>query len=370
MLDSPALTMPTVEKSVCERLLFCVTTETLSVMSHSVSNVAAAAARKLWLQERRKGLGGSDVAVLFGVHPWESPYSLWLDKTGKAPLEEGESDVRLEVGKELEPLIRRLYMRTTGRIVHAPGNQTIPDQECPCMRGTPDGQIEAYKGAPGPGPGIFEGKTAMVFVKGAWDMGKTPLYYEIQVQCYMAIMGYTWASTACLVLGSKDPLIIRDVARNDHFIAALRQKAGQWWEKHVLGGEAPPVDGTEATTRALKALYPEDTGQVVALSKQGVEAWEELGECKDSIKALEKRKSKNQNILRDELETASYGILPDGTGISYKTVARSAYAVAPGRNRMMRAASANIMQRAVEDAPEYAEKRDSKLIQDLKASIN
>ncbi len=326
--------------------------------------------RKAWLEERRKGLGGSDVAVLFGVHPWESPYSLWLDKTGQAPLDDGENDVRLEVGKELEPLTRRLYMRQTGRVIFPVSHPyTIPDQECLCLRGTPDGQIEGYEGAPGSGTGVFEGKTAMVFVKGAWDSGAIPLYIQIQVQTYMAIMGYTWASIACLVLGAKDPLIIRDVARNDKFIAALRQKASEFWETYVLTGEAPPVDGSAATTRALKALYPEDTGQVVTLSKAAVGAWADAAEYKEDIKALERDRDGAINIVREEVGDASYGILPDGTGVSYKTTARSGYTVKAGRSRTMRKASHKVMDRAIDEAPEHAERRDTKLVQDLKASL-
>ena len=338
-------------------------------MASALSNSAAAAARRAWLEERRKGLGGSDVAALFGVHPWESPYSLWLDKTGQTPLDAREDDVRLEVGKELEPLTRRLYMRETGRFVVPGGNEVIFDKECPWLCGSLDGRVDSDDNSPSVGTGVFEGKTAMIFVKGAWDKGAIPLYIQIQVQTYMAVTGYTWGSVACLVLGAKEPLIIRDVARNNKFIAALRFKASEFWETYVLTGNPPPVDGSAATTRALKALYPEDTGQVVTLSADAVSAWGVMEESKAGIKALEKRRDHQQNIVRNDLGDASYGLLGDGTGISYKTTARSGYSVKAGRSRSMRAASEKVMGRAVEDAPEHVAQRDTKLMQDLKASL-
>ena len=40
-------------------------------------------ARDDWLQERSKGIGGSDVATVLGLNPYKTPLSLWEEKTGK-----------------------------------------------------------------------------------------------------------------------------------------------------------------------------------------------------------------------------------------------------------------------------------------------
>ena len=39
--------------------------------------------RDTWLQERSKGIGGSDVATVLGLNPYKTPLSLWEEKTGK-----------------------------------------------------------------------------------------------------------------------------------------------------------------------------------------------------------------------------------------------------------------------------------------------
>ena len=37
-----------------------------------------------WLQERRKGIGGSEAAGLVpGLESYTTPYSIWADKTGR-----------------------------------------------------------------------------------------------------------------------------------------------------------------------------------------------------------------------------------------------------------------------------------------------
>ena len=48
--------------------------------------------REQWLEERRKGIGGSDAAAIAGLSPWKSPVAVWLEKTGQVePEEPGEA---------------------------------------------------------------------------------------------------------------------------------------------------------------------------------------------------------------------------------------------------------------------------------------
>ena len=45
-------------------------------------------ARIDWLLDRRKGIGGSDVAAIMGLNKWKSAYQIWLEKTGQVGLSE------------------------------------------------------------------------------------------------------------------------------------------------------------------------------------------------------------------------------------------------------------------------------------------
>lgn len=46
-----------------------------------------------WLEDRRKGIGGSDVATILGLNQYKSAYQLWLEKTGQVELKDTESDI-------------------------------------------------------------------------------------------------------------------------------------------------------------------------------------------------------------------------------------------------------------------------------------
>jgi predicted phage-related endonuclease len=42
-------------------------------------------------RDRREYLGGHDVAAILGLHPYKSPFAVWLAKTGPPEPEQGES---------------------------------------------------------------------------------------------------------------------------------------------------------------------------------------------------------------------------------------------------------------------------------------
>jgi hypothetical protein len=48
--------------------------------------------RASWLAARGKGIGGSDVAAILGLSPWNAPLSLWMKKVGAIPSDFAASD--------------------------------------------------------------------------------------------------------------------------------------------------------------------------------------------------------------------------------------------------------------------------------------
>ena len=47
--------------------------------------------REAWLDRRRAGIGGSDVAALLGLSRWKTPLDVFLDKTGRSePIPDNE----------------------------------------------------------------------------------------------------------------------------------------------------------------------------------------------------------------------------------------------------------------------------------------
>ena len=68
---------------------------------------------KEWLEERKKGLGGSDSPVVLGVSPFKTKRELWMEKRGL--IEEPELTPAMKRGIVLEDVIARLYSDITKR---------------------------------------------------------------------------------------------------------------------------------------------------------------------------------------------------------------------------------------------------------------
>lgn len=67
-----------------------------------------------WLQERTKGLGGSDAGVVLGLNKYKTAFELWLEKTGQVEPQEIDSEA-IYWGNEMLEEIRGLYpLRNVG----------------------------------------------------------------------------------------------------------------------------------------------------------------------------------------------------------------------------------------------------------------
>ena len=81
--------------------------------------------RSTWLTCRMHGpkgdipytVGGSDVAVIFGVSPWTTPLELWMIKKGKMKPPLKANSNQLEMGHFLEPIAAHFYGVKTGNTV-------------------------------------------------------------------------------------------------------------------------------------------------------------------------------------------------------------------------------------------------------------
>ncbi len=296
-----------------------------------MSTALATTDRAAWLAKRRTGIGGSDAAAVLGVSPWKSRFALWSEKTGLADDNVEETEA-MEWGKRLEGPIGEKYAEVTGRQV-ARAEQAVrvhPFQ--PYMLGTVDFDVVDKDR----GPGILEVKTLGLHRADEW-CDEPPVHYAVQLQHYMAITGATWGSFAALIGGQK--FVWCDVERNVGFIEALEAECESFW-KSVETGNAPPIDGSESTSAALKRLYPKDAGHSVQLPDEAQAWWEESQRCKDEIKALESVKREADNKIRAAIGDASEAFVgppPVGTmRWSYRLQSRAAHTVEASEFRVLR----------------------------------
>lgn len=195
--------------------------------------------RAEWLELRRKGLGGSDVAGVLGLSPWSSPMSVWCDKMGLSE-ESEERNFRLDIGLRLEPVIADLYERETGRTL-APGPGIITHAKYPFLIGTPDRVVNMEP------IGVELKTSARGDEFGAPGTDEVPEHYYLQCMHYMEILDFDTWDIALLRGGSE--FSIYTIRRDDNFRsiwADVLPRLVEFWEKNVLDNVPPDVDGSEA----------------------------------------------------------------------------------------------------------------------------
>ena len=71
--------------------------------------------REQWLEYRRLGIGGSDVAAIMGISPFRTARDIYYDKLGIAEVGGYEGNwVAMEMGSLLEGLVAEIFRRKTG----------------------------------------------------------------------------------------------------------------------------------------------------------------------------------------------------------------------------------------------------------------
>jgi putative phage-type endonuclease len=257
-----------------------------------------------WQEYRRtqKGIGGSDVAIILGLNPWKSAFTLWLEKTGQiepAPV----SNEYVEWGNLLEPVIRDKFRRETGFKVFQ-NNFVLQHDEFTFMIANIDGEvIDPEIGE----RGLLEIKTTSERNKAEWEEGP-PNHYHLQIQHYLAVLGYSYAYVAVLIGGNhfKYFKIDRDDYVIDKIISAEKE-----FMRLVEERIAPEISGHGSDSTYLAERYPEAINEEMelradleAFALRYVEIQKEiktLQEEADYIKNRIKLEAKEYKVLKGEL---------------------------------------------------------------------
>lgn len=226
-----------------------------------------ALSRADWLAVRQGGIGSSDAAAAVGLNPYQSQLALWLEKTGReaalsgaltdAPLSSqaaaDDDQSPLYWGTLLEPIVAAHYTRRTGRRVRRI-NAVLQHPEHPWMLANIDREVLGASDVQ-----LLECKTAGLQGAWLWRDG-VPEYVQLQVQHQLAVTGKTAADVAVL-LGGQELEIFR-IERDEELIAQLITLERAFWG-YVERDQQPPADGSDCADRALRALYPRDTGSTL-----------------------------------------------------------------------------------------------------------
>lgn len=202
-----------------------------------------------WVDARQDFIGSSDLPVITGNTPYgTSIFSLWAIKTRLVPPEPIDPDMQelFDLGHALEDDIAERYTVKTDRRVRR-ANLMLARKDTPWASASID-RLSAVKGE----RRIVECKWVP---HRSWiNDGPEPVPAAVQdqVQWQLWVTGYDVADVAVL-LGSK--VYVYEIGPIDSYQADLAYIA-RCFRDLVTRGVPPPVDGSEATRKALTRLHP------------------------------------------------------------------------------------------------------------------
>lgn len=266
-----------------------------------------------WLKERRKGIGGSDISGILNLSPWSNPIHVYMDKIGELPQQ--EQTEAMYFGNILEDIVAKEFQKRTGMKVRR-RNAILQHPDYDYMFANVDRIIVGKREG-------LECKTTNSFAISEWEKGKKiPKQYFLQCQWYMAITGYKKWHIAVLIGNTK--FHIDEIQRDDELIEIMIDRAKDFWENHVLKQTPPEFDGSRASEKLLKRLYPESEGYSVKLSNSYLEMIERYDVLKKQEKDIREEIKSIENKIKGEMKDAEVAEL-DNRKITWKTFERTTF---------------------------------------------
>ncbi len=239
-----------------------------------------------WLEQRRKGIGGSDVAGILGVSKWSSPIKVYMDKIGELPpVEDNEA---MYWGRVQEEIVAKEFELRSGMKVRR-SNVIHQHPKYPWMLANVDRLIIGQKAG-------LECKTASSYLLDAWEGDQVPDAYLLQCMHYMEVLGYDEWWIAVLIGGNR--FVYKKIERDQELIDFIVQKEAEFWQR-VENRTPPDFDGSEASGVLLSKLYPQSVDGEVALLNPEEDEWiKAYLSAKQEIKTVEERLTLAENHLK------------------------------------------------------------------------
>ena len=267
--------------------------------------------REDWLAQRRKTIGGSDAAAIVGLSRYSTPYTIFMDKTGRLPDKPDTEAMRL--GRDLEDYVAKRWQEATGKKVRRL-QAMLYNPLYPFAHADVDRMVIGEDAG-------LECKTTSTLDVKQFNGVEFPEKYYAQCVHYLAVTGLKRWYLAVLVFGRG--FFEFTLERDQLEIDALMTAEAEFWTENVAKDNPPPPDGSQATTDALQVIYAESQEEERDLFGRET-MLDEYMQLKRQIKAIDDRLCEIENTLKSDLQEAERGRC-GFYSISWKSQQRSTF---------------------------------------------
>lgn len=207
--------------------------------------------REEWLEARKSGIGGSEIAAIMGKNPYETALSVYARHKGLLP--EKQQSEAMYFGVALEDFVAKEFAFRTDKVV-----EREPHILCHPTYEFMLANVDRVVWDMDRGNGILECKNVSAYQSDAWKDG-APEHYVYQLQWYLGITGYEYGYIAALCGGQK--FFIYEIERDDALIQEMQEIACNFWYNNILEDVRPEVTANDCDT--LDDMYVDSEAGLV-----------------------------------------------------------------------------------------------------------
>ena len=247
------------------------------------------------LEERKSGVGSSEIAAIVGLSPWADAVDVY---NRKLDLVTPRSSNAMTAGLWLEDSVAAWAADREGWTLRR-CNRTLRHRTNRWMLATPDRFRMEMRSKRRTRAGLVEVKTTISTDGwGADGTDEIPDYYRCQGQWQMLVTGLKVVHYPVFFFRSREMRIYR-VDHSDELAEALIGAGAEVWHDHVLLKEVPELDPRAESTGAYMAAVLKQEGELVVQAPSEAAKWaEQLLAARHHKSMVEGLETEAENYLK------------------------------------------------------------------------
>ncbi len=268
-------------------------------------------------EERRAGIGGSDVGSIMGANPYCSPIQVYKEKVGELP--PPSMNFAMEWGSRLEDVVcikyaedKKLfyddkadcvdnwkkipnYRDSYNGILYIP--HTVRSKKHDWAYAHPDGLV-GHNNKDNEITGIEIKTVSEGIYRKYWAEGEIPPYQYYQVVWYSMITGinkWTMVGFVPHLRNSQNPIMLHEIEVDFDTQNRVWKQVKYFWD--CVQNKTPP-ELERYSEKDIKILYPENSVDLIQSNKSIHDKCTELAEIREAIKPLVEREELAKNAIK------------------------------------------------------------------------
>lgn len=243
-----------------------------------------------WLSVRKQGIGSSEIGTILGINPFETPYQLWLRKTGRDTSVK-EENFAMKAGHYLEDAVSRFFSDETGAVIqkNSACDFIVRSKEKPFLQVSPDRFFKLNDKR----KRILECKTTQREI----DVDDIPKHWFVQLQYQLGVCELEAGALAWLTQGRE--FGFKEYQFDPDIFKFIIDSVEEFWCKNVLEGIEPnPISVDD-----VKLKYSTSTDTTLKADANLLEQYYRLKQLKEE----EKLRSAEIDKLEDAIKIKMAG---------------------------------------------------------------